>query len=146
MSPANEDDPKRIAAALRSSPLLASLDDRHLAKLATFARLRDIAKGSVVVQQGEKGVGFYVLLSGRVQVSRAGKPVAVLGPGEFFGELALFDGRPRSADVVATEPAMVVVLSRWEFWGFAADKPEVLRVILEAMARRLEPASDSTAH
>jgi CRP/FNR family cyclic AMP-dependent transcriptional regulator len=145
VSPATEDDPKAIAEALRKSALLASLDARHLTQLATFARVREIAKDAVVVQQGDKGVGFYVLLSGRVQVRRAGKPVANLGPGEFFGELALFDGRTRSADVVATEPTSVVVLSRWEFWGFASNKPEILRVILEAMARRIEPAPDAAS-
>jgi CRP/FNR family transcriptional regulator, cyclic AMP receptor protein len=146
VSPATEEDPKAIAAALRKSPLLAGLDTRTLAQLATFARVRNLAKDAVVVQQGDEGIGFYVLLSGRVQVRRAGKPVAELGPGEFFGEMALFDGRPRSADVVALEPATAVVLSRWEFWGFAANKPEVLRAILEAMARRLEPAPDAPPH
>jgi CRP/FNR family transcriptional regulator, cyclic AMP receptor protein len=146
VSPAPEDDPKAIAAALRSSPLLAGLDAKHLAQLATFARVRKLAKDSVVVQQGDEGIGFYVLLSGRVQVRRAGKAVAELGPGEFFGEMALFDGRPRSADVVALEPAVAVVLSRWEFWGFAANKPEVLRAILEAMARRLDPAPEPSVH
>jgi len=58
----------------------------------------------------------------------------------------LFDDRPRSAEVVATEPTSVVVLSRWEFWGFASDKPEILRTILQEMARRLgENARPSAA-
>ncbi|MGA8302762.1 MAG: cyclic nucleotide-binding domain-containing protein [Thermoplasmata archaeon] len=137
MSAASEGNVKAIVAGLKRSPLLASLTDRQLKRLATFAKVRDIAKDAVVVTKGEKGIGFYVVLEGQVQVRKDGKALASLGPGEFFGELALFDGRARSADVVTLEPTTVVVLSRWEFWGFAEDHPEVLRLLFEAMASRL---------
>jgi CRP/FNR family transcriptional regulator, cyclic AMP receptor protein len=138
-------DLKSIVAGLRKSPLLASVSDRQLKGLAHYAKVRDIAKDTVVVSRGEKGIGFYVILEGHVQVQRAGKAVARLGPGDFFGELALFDNRPRSADVVTVEPTTVVVLSRWEFWGFAADRPALLRTILQEMARRLEQTDRAPA-
>jgi CRP-like cAMP-binding protein len=135
---ASSGDIKAIVAGLKKSALLAGLSDRALKRLAHYAMVRDLPKDSPVVRQGEKGIGFYVILDGQVQVRKGGKTVAKLGAGDFFGELALFEERPRSADVVTTEPTTVVVLSRWEFWGFASDKPEVLRTILQEMARRLE--------
>jgi len=145
MSEAARGDLKAIVAGLRKSPLLASVSDRQLKGLARYAKVRDVPKDTVVVSRGEKGIGFYVVLDGQVQVQKAGKAVARLGPGDFFGELALFDNRPRSADVVTLEPTTVVVLSRWEFWGFAADRPALLRTILQEMARRLEQTSQVPA-
>ena len=125
-------------AGLRKSSLLASLSERELKRLAGSVLVREIAKDSVIVRRGEKGIGFYVVLSGGVQIRKGSRTVARLGAGDYFGELALFDNRPRSADVVATEPTAVAVLSRWEFWGWGEDRPEVLRTILQEMARRLE--------
>jgi CRP/FNR family transcriptional regulator, cyclic AMP receptor protein len=138
MTPASSGDLKAIVTGLRKSALLAGLSDRQLKRLAHYAMVRTFPKGSVVVTRGEKGIGFYVVLDGHVEVRKAGTVLARLGPGDFFGELALFDKRPRSADVVTLEPTTVVVLSRWEFWGFAGDEPEILRTILQEMARRLE--------
>jgi CRP-like cAMP-binding protein len=138
MPAASQGDLKAIVAGLKKSALLAGLRDRQLKRLAHFAKVREIPADSVIVTRGEKGVGFYVILDGHVQVRKGGSTLARLGPGDFFGEMALFDDRPRSADVVAVEPTTVVVLSRWEFWGFASGRPEILRVILQEMARRLE--------
>ena len=140
------DETKAIAAGLRRSALLGGLKDRELKRLAQLAKLRSIAKDSTVVKRGDKGIGFYVILSGAVQVRKGSTVVARLGPGDFFGELALFDDRPRSADVVTVEPTTVVVLSRWEFWGFASERPEMLRTILQEMARRLAQTGQVPEH
>ncbi|MGA9838852.1 MAG: cyclic nucleotide-binding domain-containing protein [Thermoplasmata archaeon] len=137
MSGASKEEIKAIVAGLRKSALLSGLNDRDLKRLAQIALVRQIAKDSVIVTRGEKGIGFYVVLSGRVQVRKGGKVVAHLGPGDFFGELALFENRPRSADVVAVESTRVVVLSRWEFWGFASERSDLLRIIIQEMARRI---------
>jgi CRP/FNR family transcriptional regulator, cyclic AMP receptor protein len=138
MTAASAGDLKAIVAGLRKSALLAGLSDRQLKRLAHYAKVRDIPTDSLVVKRGEKGVGFFVVLDGHVQVRKGSTVIARLGPGDFFGELALFDNRARSADVVTVEPTTVVVLSRWEFWGFASDRPEILRTILQEMARRLQ--------
>jgi CRP/FNR family transcriptional regulator, cyclic AMP receptor protein len=133
-----KEESKAIVEGLKRSALLGGLKDRELKRLASFAKVREVAAGTVLVKRGEKGIGFYVVLEGSVQVRKGSTNIAKLGPGDFFGELALFDDRPRSADVVALQPSTVIVLSRWEFWGFAADRPEILRAILQAMATRLE--------
>jgi CRP-like cAMP-binding protein len=135
---ASRSDLKAIVTGLRKSALLAGLNDRQLKRLAHYALVREIPKDSSVVKRGEKGVGFYVVLDGSVQVRKGGRAIARLGPGDYFGELALFDDRARSADVVTLEPTKVVVLSRWEFWGFVSEQPTILRTILQEMARRLE--------
>jgi len=138
VSDASRGDIKAIVAGMKKSPMLSQLPDRHLKRLAGYAKVRDLPAGATVVKRGEKGLGFYVILDGRVQVKKGSTNIARLGPGDFFGELALYNDRPRSADVVTLEPTTVVVLSRWEFWGWATDRPEVLKVILAEMARRLE--------
>lgn len=146
MAPASREEIGAIVAGLKRSALLGGLKDRELKRLAALAKVRTIDKGATVVKRGEKGIGFYVILDGAVQVRKDGRPVAGLGPGDFFGELALFDDRPRSADVVTTDRTTVVVLSRWEFWGFASERPEMLRAILAEMARRLEETGRIGGH
>ena len=128
---------------LEHVPMFSSLSDRPLRGLARDAKERSYEPGAVVVKQGEIGVGFYLLLNGKVDVRRKNRKLATLGPGAFFGEMALFDEQPRSADVVATEPTRCLVLSKWEFWGFAMDQPAVLRGILGEMARRLRETDQS---
>jgi CRP/FNR family transcriptional regulator, cyclic AMP receptor protein len=131
-------DPKAIAAGLRKVALFAGLSDRQLKRLAQYVLVRDYPADAVVVRRGEKGAGFYLILDGQVQVRKGTKNIARLGPGEYFGELALFDNHPRSADVVTVGPSTFVVLSSWEFWGFARDRPEIMKTILQEMSRRLQ--------
>ena len=122
---------------LERVPIFSVLSDRQLRTLAKDALERTYAEGATVVKQGDKGVGFFLILEGRVEVRRKGRRLASLGTGDFFGEMALFDNEPRSADVVASQATRVLVLSKWEFWGFAMGQPRMLRAMLEEMARRL---------
>ncbi len=122
---------------LEKVPIFSSLTDRQLRLLARDAMERTYAAEANVVKQGDKGVGFYLMLEGRCEVRRKGRRLATLGPGQFFGEMALFDNQPRSADVIATEPTRCLVLSKWEFWGVAMGEPRMLRGMLEETARRL---------
>ena len=135
---------KAVVRGLANAPLFSGLSERQVKRLAKFAKVRTIPPETFVVKQGEKGIGFYLILEGNLVVRKSGRAIARLGAGDFFGELALFDDRQRSADVITDGPVTVVVLSRWEFWGFASDHPTVLRTILQEMARRLidqEPGS-----
>jgi len=122
---------------LERVPIFASLNDRQLRRVSQDAVERKYSDGAAIVQQGEKGIGFFLILDGRVEVRRKDRVLATLGPGHFFGEMALFSDAPRSADVVATAPTTCLVLSRWEFWGFASSQPKMLRGMLEELARRL---------
>jgi CRP/FNR family transcriptional regulator, cyclic AMP receptor protein len=122
---------------LEKVPIFSSLSSRQIRGLASDAKERKYSDGEFVVRQGELGVGFYLVLDGQVEVRRKNRRLAILGPGQFFGEMALFDAERRTADVVAVGPAHCLVLSKWEFWGFATGQPPVLRSILQEMARRL---------
>lgn len=99
--------------------------------------VRSYQAGDKIIGTGEKGIGFYLVLDGRVEVRSDGKPIAKLEPGNFFGEMALFEEQARTADVVAQTPSHCLVLSRWEFWGAMSHQPEVLRTLMVELVRRL---------
>lgn len=122
---------------LATIPLFQSLTEGQLRRLAKTGAHNEYREGATVVKRGDRGIGLFLLLAGEVAVRRGSRTLAVLGPGEFFGEMALLEQEPRSADVVATKPTRVFVLSSWEFWGFVADKPAVIRALFAEMARRL---------
>ena len=124
-------------AMLRSVPLFSGLNKSQIRTMATTAKERTYRDGETIVKQGDKGIGFYLMLYGRAEVRRKSRRLAVLVPGDFFGEMALFDDEPRNADVVAIQPTGCLVLSKWEFWGFAMHEPKMLRSMLGEMARRL---------
>jgi CRP/FNR family transcriptional regulator, cyclic AMP receptor protein len=124
-------------------PIFAGLTPRQAASMARDGKERTYPEGAVVVKEGDEGVGFYLILEGKVEVRRRSRRLATLGPGQFFGEMALFVNQPRSADVVAVAPTRCLVLSRWEFWGFAMGEPKVLRTMVEEIARRLGETNKS---
>lgn len=128
---------------LERVPIFSSLSDRQLRRLAADFVERTVPAGTTLVRQGEKGVGFFLILDGKVEVRRKDRRIATLGPGQFFGEMALVGSEPRTADVVTILPSRCLVLSPWEFWGFASDQPKLLRGIIEEMARRLSVSNQA---
>lgn len=122
---------------LKSVPLFSSLGKKHLKTLAVTAAQLTYKAGEVIVAEGQKGIGFYLIADGEVKIEKGGKTVATLGPGKFFGEMALLDEQPRTANVRATTPTRCLVLSPWEFWGSVAQDPVVLRALLVETVRRL---------
>lgn len=137
MAPAKSE----LAKSLSAVPLFSSLAPRAVAALAESGALRTYRAGEKVVTAGEVGIGFYLVLSGSVEVRAAGKTLASLPAGSFFGEMALFAEQPRTADVIATAPTECLVLSRWEFWGALGDKPEAMRVLMNELVSRLRATS-----
>ena len=100
----------------------------------------------VIARQGEIGTGFFVIASGSVRVVRGGKVVAVLGPGEFFGELSILDGQPRIAQVVSAEPTVCLALASWDFEAVVAEQPSVALAILRELAGRLRDLTENPLH
>lgn len=126
---------------LSAVPLFSSLDKKHLKTLAEAVVDRTYNAGEVIVTQGERGIGFYLIVEGQVNIEKGGKTVTTLGPGKFFGEMALMDEQPRTADVKAASRARCYVLSSWEFWGSVAKDPEALRTLLRETVRRLRQSA-----
>lgn len=128
---------------LGAVPLFSSLSKKELKAVAGAGAVQAYRANDRIVAKGDKGIGFYLVLDGRVEVRADGKVLAALGPGNFFGELALFEEQRRSADVVAVAPSRCLVLSRWEFWGEMTSQPEVLRGLMAELVRRLRATSNA---
>ncbi|HEV2449212.1 MAG TPA: cyclic nucleotide-binding domain-containing protein [Thermoplasmata archaeon] len=124
-------------AMLGKVPIFASLGEKVLRQLAAGAKDRRFGAGEKILTQGEKGIGLFLILEGKVEVRSKEKLLASLGPSQYFGEMALLDEEPRTADVVAIAPTRCLVISRWEFWGFLSDKPDAIRILLQETVRRL---------
>jgi CRP-like cAMP-binding protein len=130
-----------VTNMLRAVPLFSGFDKKRLETLAQTVAERTYNSGDVIVTQGEKGIGFYLIAEGNVNVERSGKTLATLGPGKFFGEMALLDEQPRVASVKAVSRTRCLVLSPWEFWGSVGSDPEALRTLLRETVRRLRQAA-----
>lgn len=126
---------------LRKIPFFSKLEQRDLKRLAKGSVTRRFGDGEVIVREGQEGLGLYFILSGKVHVVRK-RPerdyvLATLEPEEFFGELSLLDGRPRSADVVALGETECLVLTRSQFSAYGKKSPEVAWKILPFLTERL---------
>lgn len=127
-------------AMLRVVPLFAGLSSRHVRRIAGLATEVKFRAGRTIVERGVRGDAFYLILDGRAKVYRSvvpgGRTLARLGPGDFFGEMALLDGGPRVATVVAETPLTAIRLSRPAFRRLLQKEPAVSLRVLEEMARR----------
>lgn len=136
--------------ALKSVPLFAGLDDRELEALITVSRTRTYPKGRVIFSEGDPGEAFYLLLAGEVKVFRLGGNgqeliLAWLQAGDFFGEMALFDGRPRSASVVTTEASTLLVLHKHELLTLVKTSGTMLSKCLTFLCKRLRDSDEKAA-
>lgn len=122
---------------LRRVPLFSGLGKRELEELGTLADEIDVADGRVLTRQGETGHEFFVVLDGTVQVDVGGAAVATLGKGDFLGEIALVDGKPRSATTRAVGATRLLVIGHREFYQLMSDFPTVKTCVLEALAERV---------
>jgi CRP/FNR family transcriptional regulator, cyclic AMP receptor protein len=135
---------------VRKAPLFAALDDEAAAALlATMARV-DLPRGEALFDEGDAGDRLFVITAGKIKLGRTSSDgrenlLAVLGPGEMFGELSLFDPGPRTATATAVSDAEVVGLGHADLQAFLSGRPEVARHLLQALARRLRRTNDSLA-
>jgi CRP-like cAMP-binding protein len=122
---------------LKEVPMFTACSADELSALAGLATPRAVDAGTVLVQEGTEGDEFFVVMMGDAAVTRGGKELATLAPGDFFGELALFDPAPRNATVTAKGPCTTAVLQRASFqWALDAS-PAFRDALLRGMARRI---------
>jgi CRP-like cAMP-binding protein len=124
-------------AALASVPLFADLPKKHLRELARASGVSEYADGETVVKQGAAGDVCYVILEGKARVMRGGRRIASMASGDFFGEMSLLDGEPRTASVLTEQPSRLLSLSRKAFVELLASDPKVASTVLAIVARRL---------
>jgi CRP/FNR family cyclic AMP-dependent transcriptional regulator len=123
--------------SLRAVPLLQSIGDKDLQRLAGNLRERRVAAGSAILTEGEGGVAFFLILDGEATVTIGGEQRRTLKAGDHFGELALLDPEgPRTATVTATTDVVLAAVSSWEFKPFVLENPEIAWELLRTLARR----------
>lgn len=132
----------RTQSLLEGIPLFSGVPLHHLRELSRFARTESFAAGETIVRMGEPGWTLYVVRSGRVRVVRdvangSTVTLAVLGPGEFFGELSIFDGEKRSATVIADEDTETVTLGRFDIVRVVSHNPQIGLSLLKSLSERL---------
>ncbi len=123
-------------AQLRSVPFFSGLGKKELAAVAQQTDELDLPEGKVIAQEGDFGHEFFVVEEGTAEVTRGGDKVAELGPGDFFGEIALLEEDRRTATVTATSPMKVVVMSRADFRALDASMPRVHAGVCAAIEER----------
>jgi CRP/FNR family cyclic AMP-dependent transcriptional regulator len=131
---------RELISGLAAVPLFRACSKRDLEIVARHTEVVDVPAGAAVVEEGGKGDAFFFILTGEAVVSRRGRTVTRLGPGRFFGELALLDPAPRDATVVAASPLIVGVLAARVFRAIVRDVPALSERLLRGMAQRLREA------
>jgi len=132
---------KDVVERLSRVPIFSGCSKRDLQTIAKALRPVDHRAGSVVANEGEPGAGLFIIDSGEAQVTIGGKAVSTLGAGDFFGEMALLDGGPRTATVTAKTDLSLFVLTEWVYRGLLTEHPPIAIRTLEAVAARLRRAT-----
>ena len=131
---------RRGADLLAQVPLFEGLSRRHLKQIAEHADEISFREREIIVEAGQRGGTFFVIVEGEVRVVRGDRTIARVGPGEFFGEISLLDGGPRTASVIAETPVVAIRLFKASFDKVVREEPRVAGKILAAVARRLREA------
>jgi CRP/FNR family cyclic AMP-dependent transcriptional regulator len=135
----------RKVQALKGAPLFEGLSRKELARLARVSEDVEVEPGTVLCKEGEIGHEFFVIVDGKVKITRKGRRVSVRGGGDFVGEIALIEDVPRTATVTAETPVRLFVLTRKDFRHLLDEQPNVERKVMRVLARRLaEVSSDPT--
>ncbi len=115
----------------------------ELKKLAREMREVRHPQGAEIIIRGKEGVGFLVILEGEAEVTTSDGRHRTLGPGDYFGEMALLDHQGRSADIAAKTDLVVAAGTEWGFKGFLAANPEITYRLLQTLSRRLREAEEA---
>ena len=117
--------------------IFQKLERSDIERIAKSIVSRTFAKGDQSVGEGEQAVAFYVITSGKVEVTKGGKRLNEIGPGGSFGEMALLDGFPRVASLVALEPTECLVMTRWDFAAERNTNPSIALTLLPVLSKRI---------
>jgi CRP/FNR family transcriptional regulator, cyclic AMP receptor protein len=126
---------------IKRVPLFSSASKHQLEEIAQLADEIDLPEGRTVITEGETGREFFVLVEGTADVVRGGKKVASIGPGDFFGEIALISKTPRNASITTTSAARALVITDRAFRQLLDQQPEIAVGVLHALAERLAPTT-----
>lgn len=131
--------------ALRKVPLFSGLGRRHLDLIDRHADEVKLDAGKVLARQGERGLEFLLIVDGTARVEKDGREIARLTTGEFFGEMSLIDGKPRSATVIAETPVVLLVVHTRSFGHLLDTVPGLQKKVLVTLCERLREADAALA-
>jgi CRP/FNR family cyclic AMP-dependent transcriptional regulator len=135
---------RRMATApvelIKNVPLFSDLDDRELRQIAQSMKERTFNAGDVVTEEGKGGVGFFVIDDGNAKVSVGGQERGALGPGDYFGEIALIADIDRTATITADSDLRCYGMTFWDFRPLVENNASIAWKLLQAMAQRLKQA------
>ena len=129
---------KASTDVLKHVPLFAGLDDRELAEIAGQMRERRFSSGDTVTQEGAGGAGFFVVEDGTANVTVDGSARGTIGPGDYFGEIALLTGSDRTATITATSDMICWGMTPWDFRPLVESNSAIAWKLLTAMADKLK--------
>jgi CRP-like cAMP-binding protein len=125
---------------IKNVPLFSDLDDRELRQVAQSMKERTFTAGDVVTEEGKGGVGFFVIDDGNAKVSVGGQERGALGPGDYFGEIALIADIDRTATIKADSDLRCYGMTFWDFRPLVENNASIAWKLLQAMAQRLKQA------
>jgi CRP/FNR family transcriptional regulator, cyclic AMP receptor protein len=136
-----------FAALLGMNPLFAGLGEEAIGSIAGLCTRRQLDAGEVLFQKGDKGDALYGVRRGRIRIetgtaSGGRLTLNMLGPGDLFGEIALFDGQPRTADAISAEPSELFMVRRSDFLAYLEREPRITVRLLELLCQRIRWVSD----
>jgi len=126
------------------APLFSGLKGKQLKTIVSAGQELSYEPGRIIVKEGEMGAGFYLILDGSVEVRKGNKVLSKLTAGQFFGEMALLDRNPRSADVVVTSPTRCYGLTPWAFTAILRSNPQIALNLLKELIVRLRKSNEFT--
>jgi len=129
---------------LKEVPLFSNFSKKQLKSVIKTAKEKEFDEGEAIVREGESTkAGFYLILKGQVEVKRGDKVLTKLGSGQFFGEMAVLDEKPRSADVIATTYTKCLLLTNWDFKALVKTYPDMAMKVIAELANRLRQTSQA---
>ncbi len=136
---------KQLMTVLGAVPVFHDLSTKQLKKVVELAEVARFMAGATIVKQGDIGDSFYVVLTGEAKVVASGRTVNRMVPGDYFGEISLLDGGPRTASVQAETEMTLVIITQKGFLGLLTKDPEITICLLEGMARTVRRLDRSLA-
>ncbi len=131
------------ADALAACPFFEGLSRNELLEIAKVTEDLEVEAGKALTREGQSGSEFFVIVDGEVSVTKDGQEIRTLGPGDFFGEIALLEDTPRTATVTAKTPLRFFVLTRQAFRSMLAHQPELEEKVVEALEERVRATSEN---
>jgi CRP-like cAMP-binding protein len=132
-------------AVIANVDLFGDLPKSQLKRLASAASEVSHPQGKAVAEEGRGALALHLIVEGSATVSKDGRELRTLGPGDYFGEISMIDGRPRSATVTALEPLTVLAIPHQDFEQVVDEDPEVARHLLKTLCARLREAESRAA-